>query len=244
MDERTVPGRPVSTAYGMMLLPSPHPWKVVWSEDQIPPGLRKMTNTIIINFGAPRSGTTFMQLCLKRLDNIITLKLPEMRSFHPCKSKTGLLELARWLKWSHLDLTMVRTIRHPLELVESFEAARFHPDLRDRVGGLAKNTDANVCRWIRSESENYHDQAEALRELCRVVEVRYEALADKEQAKQYARQIYGNKDQVLIEAFDGFGGTAVRSGRLMFGIGKVLTDDRRAWFEKELWDVIQREGYA
>jgi len=237
---------------GLEQLPSPHPGTIVLSEHQRPKVT--MSQQAIINFGAPRSGTTFMQLCLKRLPDILAMKLPEMRKLHPAKSADGLIELARWFSGLGWDLTFVRTVRHPVEIVESFEAARFHPALKDEVAGLARNTDADVLRWIRSESEGFHAQCETLRQLhdtsrkvrrpVQIVEVRYENLASEAQRGAYARLIAPNHPQVLEEAFAEFGRTPARTGRLSHGIGRMLNGDRRAWFEKELADVIEREGYA
>lgn len=119
-------------------------------------------NAVVVNYGCPRSGTTFMRHILKRLSGVFAFKLAEGRVLHPCQSGDGLVELHKILR--HKRLVLVRTVRHPLELAESFVALR-DPRLHEAGGvpeNLAKFSDERAVEFVRLESENTARQRAAL----------------------------------------------------------------------------------
>lgn len=195
---------------------------------------------IVINFGAPRSGTTWMWRCTKAM-GVFAWKLTENSAFHPCWSDSGLTELVKSL---HKHPTVViRTVRHPLEIAESFAATRTDA-LRAHTPGLAQNDHDDVVRWIRSESEGFHKQTAIARE---VIEARYDDMPDpayRSRLVERVREGLGSEaGKKLRRALDTFGGSPARKGRLSAGLGRVLTDEEREWYREQLADVIEREGF-
>lgn len=203
------------------------------------------TTEIIVSFGAPRSGTTFMRHCLKAMANVFVTKLPEGRVLHPCISPDGLIELSHWLQ--HENLTLVRTVRHPVEIAASFVALR-RPELAAGTPNLAGKSDDWIVERLRSESQNVAAQHEFLRSEYphhRFIEISYEGLAVEAHREEFAATITkGVNRRKLREALATFGTKPVHQGRLSEGLGDVLTPAQRAWFTSCLRPVIEREGYT
>ena len=198
-------------------------------------------DTVALSFGCPRSGTTWMRKVCERMDKVLAWKLSENAPLHPCHSANGLLHLVESLHKRRL--VMIRTVRNPLEIAESFAAARTKK-LRSKTPGLARNSDWDVVNWIRSESDGYWLQAEDLD----VIEVRYEDMGDPKKrdavAVKVAKIIGTDEAAHFRRGLDTFGGSPARVGRLSEGIGRVLSKDQRAWYAEQLADVMEREGYA
>lgn len=204
---------------------------------------------IAIGFGCPRSGTTFLHHCLQALEpKVLVVKLTEGRALHPAQSRDGLLELARLLK-DH-RLLLARSVRHPLDVVESFLAARKGP-LRQKMLGIARNDDGEVAHWIREESRSVLVQRPLLAEQkhCTFLQVRDREMATAKGRDRIAQQVGKSlkADAAALARFrarlDEYGTKPVRPGRLMAGLGRVSTDEERAYFETRLAAIVAREGY-
>lgn len=214
-------------------------------------------DTVIVNYGSPRSGTTFMRRTLGRLNGAMAFKLAEGRTLHPCQSDGGLIELHKMLR--HHRLVIVRTVRHPLDIVDSFIALR-EPKMwgkRTKPINLAKFQDARVLQFIRNESENTAIQREELREPdyshagIAFIEVRYETLASDDGREALARQVTeglpeaGGEYARLLGALEDFGVRPAGVGKLKSGmVGDVMAPADKERWRSVLAKVIEREGYA
>lgn len=151
---------------------------------------------------------------------------------HPCRSTEGLREIARWLE----EVVFIRIKRDPLEIAESFVAAR---SFREANPGIARHDDHDVVRFIRSESENVAAQ----RSFIDPIEVRYEDFA----AWSFNRLIELGFDVTPIYDYirDTYGSQPVRHGRLSVGRSgeRFTSDEERTYFESRLRSVAAREGY-
>lgn len=210
---------------------------------------------IVINYGSPRSGTTFMWKCLGALQGALTFKLAEGRVLHPCQSKDGLVELCKILRFRKVIL--IRTIRHPLEIAESLVALR-DPRMWEgkRPSNISKFTDKRAVEFITLESKNTERQRPTLLRphfevnALHFIEVRYEDLADPEKRKAFIREVTSSLPdpernfELLSRTLGGFGTTPVRRGRLAAKWTKTMDPKLRSWFERELREVILREGYG
>lgn len=205
----------------------------------------------VVSFGCPRSGTTFLHHCLCGLSDgaASVLKLTESNGLHPAQSRTGLWELARLFRGNRLAL--VRIVRRPADIAESFLAAR-QAALRVSMPGLARNSDGDIARWVREESTSVMCQRPMVAEEPHVlfVEVRYESLADDRARRGLVADLGRTPiedsaalDRVL-ERLRAFGTGPVRKGRLSEGLGRISTDEEREYFDTRLATITKREGYA
>ena len=210
-------------------------------------------NQIVINFGAPRSGTHFMEMVCREsaYRYVFPVKLEEGRIFHPCRSRDGMLELARWFRLS--KPLFIRTVRHPLELVESFLALRDRGTFDGYAGVLASFTDERICQFINNESRNTARQRDQMRSPDwehtgqKYVEVRMDELASEGVKLDLARRLGSWLDPHKCKRFlDDYGRVPTTRGRLSEGmLGESrMTIHQRAFFEERLAETIQREGYA
>lgn len=89
----------------------------------------------IVNYGVPRSGTTLVQRmfehCRAHGDNYRHRKLPENDPQHPRQSATGLIEIAESVPTA--PVYFVRTLRHPVAVLESECAIKRPAFLEDRA---------------------------------------------------------------------------------------------------------------
>jgi hypothetical protein len=194
----------------------------------------------VIGFGCPRSGTTFLAHVLSGLKGSWSTKLTENTAMHPCQSTRGLLDLADLA--GSKPVALVRIVRNPLEVADSFLAARMGGGM-----GLARNTDRDIALWIRGESESVAMQRPLLLERPNVhwLEVRYEDLAAKPGRRAFIEDMrsYG-ADAVFRDRLDEFGKNPIRPGRLSAGVERAATDDEAAYFRRTLRCVMDREGYV
>jgi len=212
-------------------------------------------SVIILPFGAPRSGTTFLDRALHQIKGAVVSRFREPMFFHPAKSKTGMLGLAQVFAEHHL--VFVRIVRHPIEVAESFVAARTVLKLSD---GLARNSDKSIVEWIACEAENFWAQMRFMRNPeggwakvpWRVVQVRFEDLGSPAGRASF---VWWLRD-ALPSGFDlkpvvryieknwGKPERAVRPGRLSAGVQEsVLTPEQRKFFERELAWTAELNGY-
>lgn len=180
--------------------------------------------------------------CLQALgDQVMVIKLSEVHPLHPAQSRNGLWELARMFR-GH-DLTLVRTVRDPMEVVESFLTARLPEAQEAPLAGLAKNSDGDICQWIQEESTSVMIQRPMLAEEthCTLIEMRYELLGNPAGKRELLEHF--PESDLLVSRLGEFGRTPVRDGRLKRGLGIVSTDEEREYFSTHLKTVITREGY-
>lgn len=207
-----------------------------------------MTKLAVVSFGCPRSGTTFLFSCLQSLPSAFVTKLPEWAGLHPCQSSTGLLQLADVVT-SGRRLVLVRIKRNPMDIVESFLAAR-RPEFGDGGAGIARHTDREIVAFVRTESTSLTKQRVLIGEKrhVRLVEVKYEDLARPDGQAAFisrirkATSLKGVED--LKRALQTFGKKPVRKGRLSTGIGRSSTAEQRSYFRSRLSATMEREGYV
>lgn len=188
----------------------------------------------------------FMRNTLGECLPCFTTKLPEAVDLHPCQSDTGLVTLQKL--FYERRLVFVRTVRHPVQIVESFVHLRStKPDVP-----RARDDDKAVRRWITSESTGVLRQRLQVKENCRryghaFVEVRYEDLSTDEGKDRFAERLAAairSKPGGIRTALSAFGNSSkAYAGRLRSGVRDVLGPERRAWWEHALGPIIKREGY-
>lgn len=199
---------------------------------------------VVFAFGCPRSGTTFLYRALATMRAAIVAKIHEGSVLHPCQSDRGLVELSRLFR--NQSVTLVRIRRHPLEIAESFVAARDDRTFGPEMEGIASHSDRAVVAFVQSESEAVDAQRDHFAASDhRLVEVRYEDLSEPSMREQLAGETTRTPadNRRVREALARFGTAPARAGRLSAGLGSVLSDAQRAAFRAELADVIEREGY-
>ncbi len=218
------------------------------------PGLSPGHTPLVINFGCPRSGGTYIQHLLNAGRGYASRKLPETDRLHPCQCDFGLLSLLILLtpgRPGEHETVLVRQIRHPLEIVESFYALRLP---RAQVGGLAHSSDEEIVEWIRSDQRGVDLQRHAIithgwEE--RFIEIRYELLDDPAEFAGFLRRLMPllpepEANRSLLEKYhaENWRKHSVRRGRLEMGITEPLVSpERRAWFTEQLADVMEAQGY-
>jgi hypothetical protein len=104
-------------------------------------------DSIILNYGCPRTGTTFVNQMLSQGIELITGKIAEGHSYHPIKSNHGLMDLK--YTFQRYNLVFVRTIRDPISIFESFYHAR-----KVQMGNLGKVEDDSIKKMIELEKIN------------------------------------------------------------------------------------------
>lgn len=210
-----------------------------------------MIRRVVVGFGCPRAGTTFLRQCLESINGSFAFKMNEHAAMHPCNSTTGLLDLEKL--WHSHNTAFVRIKRHPMEIVRSFVAAR-DPKARPHVGGVGANTDADIVEWVESESLSVSMQEGAPLHVrpdkrLHIVTIRYECLSDPAYRGQVADEIVavkalGREDARAFEdALGGFGTAIARPGRLSLGVDAKFEPGREEWFRQRLAETIEREGY-
>lgn len=206
---------------------------------------RSVTRTRIFSFGCPRSGTTFVQDVLCRLDvggDVIYQKIAEGDQLHPCQSKDGLLGLAQLYRSDHV--VFVRSVRKPTAILESFLAARKIASESGRIERIAANSDERIFRFIKDERDHVRYQTQRHAQMKRkaakagrqfwpfqVVTFDYDRMHDPT-ARAYfmsnvldlmhSSDVYAlNRAGRILDTFGQRSG-AVRTGRLSEGITEPL----------------------
>jgi hypothetical protein len=109
-------------------------------------------NSIILNYGCPRTGTTFVNQMLSQGIDVVTGKIAEGHSYHPIRSDHGLIDLS--YTFQRCNLVFVRTIRDPISIFESFYHAR-----KVQMGNLGKVEDDSIKQMIELEETNTTEQS-------------------------------------------------------------------------------------
>jgi len=212
--------------------------------------------TVIISFGCPRSGTTFLARCLSSLVGVFAFHFPDGAKLHPTKHNDGLIQLDA-LFWHHRTI-WVRIVRHPLDIAESFLALR----MVTPEGARAKDSDPQIVRWIVNEHKHVRVQRKLLQlqdpawEPHHLIEVRYEDLAQAKGREAFAEELTAllpRRDanpKILLDELATFGVKPANMGKLRairmdkLEKGPVMTPTERVYFEKELATVIIEGGYG
>ena len=63
-------------------------------------------DAVLVNYGCPRSGTTWMAKVLAAVDDVFSFKLAEGRVLHPCQSENGLIELSKILRFRRVRIDL------------------------------------------------------------------------------------------------------------------------------------------
>ena len=214
-----------------------------------------MRPPVVIIFGCPRSGTTFVRDLLLMGQGYSYGGLHEGLGPHPQNAARGLLELADM--FAPQRVIFVRVVRHPLEIAESWAFLR-------REGGkgsggptpsAAQLPDAHIVKSIRKEYEGFAGQVDEL--LTPDVRLRYPPVIIEARMEQFAVQphpmfaellplVPANKANAALPAIaaERYGKVPLRWGRLKANAGAVMTTEQRAWFADKLGDVITAQGYT
>jgi hypothetical protein len=191
-------------------------------------------NNIVISFGCPRSGTTFIEAWLENRRAFLYQKLREGDMLHPCQSEDGLIRLAQLFR--RQNLIFVRTKRSYREIIDSFFAARL-PGAKN-AKGIGANSNERIIKFIVDEELNYQKQKAELatiREIpFRIVELNYNKMHDSpyqlETAMRIAKHLPRNirlKTQEEIQRWLilNFGKNPVREGKLSHKIKKQVAPE-------------------
>lgn len=141
----------------------------------------------IINFGCPRSGTTFMMECLKGLLGGSAHKLSEGNPCHPCQTKNGLWHLIKMFDAYDGGLIFIRTVRNISEIIKSFYMIR----LPEYVSKFAIKTDEHMMRFIINEELNFRSQVsdKKMWDNTPIITINYDRLADVSYQNQIIKSI-------------------------------------------------------
>lgn len=194
-------------------------------------------NTIILSYGCPRTGTTFVNHMLGQGLDIITGKIAEGHASHPIKSNHGLLNLS--YTFQKYNLVFVRTIRDPINIFESFYHAKSM-----KIEGLDNQDYSSIKKLIETEEINTKNQS---KEGINIVTINFDKLGETDYAKEKIHDIICNtKDSVKnIEIYlefikNKYNKNPIRQGRLSDNLRKVsyLSEDQKQdinqWYEKLL----------
>lgn len=174
-----------------------------------------MSNRIIICYGVPRSGTTYLLKLLENSEHKV-YKLPETVINHPCNSDYGLTSSKKLLGD---DVEFVRIHRSPTEIFKSFVAARMivSESGMDAMDGIANNTDEHIIKMILHEANNSRIQ---YRLGLDIVNLDYANMNPT---------VLENKFGVDVANYhaNNFKVNPVRGGRLSYGVEVDLTSEQK-----------------
>jgi len=203
----------------------------------------KTDRALIISFGIPRSGTTFIQEWLTPVKEWDYVKLGEANPLHPVQEtsagKSGLIGLRHLFR--HRPVLFVYSERNELDIFRSFWAAKMIVEngLRERnpawtkgIAGIAKNVPDKVWRFIDNTRRNTDAQDGATpwgEELSvDILRINYDTLADDyiahiatlaEYVPKKRRSYVCNQLEVWFGKH--WGKRPVREGRLSHALKKI-----------------------
>lgn len=206
----------------------------------------------IFSYGAPRSGTTFIQYVLNQGRGYYYNKLKEQYKLHPCNSSDGLIQLQQAITGMNQDVVFIRTYRHPFKIFESFKYARiweqekFGADkVGPGVGGLSSWTDEFIIDRMLNEYRNTMAQSKKVK----IAEIRYEGLYSKENKQAFINLIcdltYEENREILTHCMSEFSVNSVREGRLKhlnYEDG-LLTDGEKDFLYDKLKELFEGGNY-
>ena len=210
---------------------------------------------VVISFGCPRSGTTFICALLVMGEGYSYGLLDETRLMHPVNSPIGLLELATIFRTQRV--IFVRAVRHPLEIAES--CCFLRREGGEGEGGpttyAGRQTDQQIVTIIRKEYDGFAGQAAKV--LSAGAKLQYPPVIIQARLEEFAVQPHpmfagllpllpDNEANAALPtiAAERYGTVPSRWGRLKANVGAVMTTEQRAWFADTLGDVITAQGYT
>ena len=104
-------------------------------------------NTMVLNFGMPRSGTTYMQHVIRQGCGFLAVKLPERAPIHPVNSPTGLRDLC--LSMPYTNIVMVRTTRS----LDAIKASAAHMGESDQWWALRSLDEAHETEQANVDAQ-------------------------------------------------------------------------------------------
>jgi len=219
--------------------------------------------TFIFNYGCPRSGTTIMQAILQRLQGVYHHKIDENYRLHPCQ-EGSLLDLAQIFSTTGDNVIFVRTIRNPIDIMESFyyarlwEKERFGDKVGPGIGGLSYLTDEDIKTWIIYE-DNYTSVLKKSmsnfkwnhRGRLRHIEIRYEDLHKEGGQNLFIASLCGElpDDDVnranLYQAFkELWNKKPVREGKLSREYqGQIIPEETKKKLCDDFYHILKKNGY-
>lgn len=175
-------------------------------------------NTIILNYGCPRTGTTFVNQMLSQGAGFITGKIAEGHSYHPIRSKHGLLNLA--YTFQKYNLIFIRTIRNPINIFESFYHAK-----QMKIEGLDGQEYSSIKKIIESEEANTKIQSI---ENIKIITLDFDKLISPQYSNEKILEISGHTPEQAknTEIFSNFienkyNNKPIRQGRLSDGARSI-----------------------
>jgi len=207
--------------------------------------MRKEKVLYVFSFGCPRSGTTFLQYVLNQGRGYYHAKITENMNFHPGNNPNALYHINDMLGHMGDQVLFVRIKRNPIDIFESFHAAR----LEDSVNrGLKDNTDEMIYDYIEHESIGVDHIKREFPQL-NLIEVKYEDLGDYIKRKEFLSKLCkflpkGNEGVIKI-ALNDFDKQFVREGKKSRNITrKLLSADKIKEIKLLLRSTFIREGYG
>lgn len=213
--------------------------------------------TVVFSFGVPRSGTTLMFYALQMGHGYLNTRINEGTPLHPRNDYHGLLALVKTFVYRRV--VFVRTIRHPVDVVNSWLVV--HPEVLEDRRKFEDFLDmyeaeSDGVKKAREEifSTQYGEKPSGEPRIVDVTfaEIQYENLGDQRVREKFFRKV----SQKVPDADANFwkwnsyvesvwNVEPVRKGRLQSGImHQQLPDDWLQQIRSELSKVIERENLA
>ena len=206
--------------------------------------------TMVFNYGCPRSGTTFVQQLLAQGTGYLHFKIVEYIIMHPCNTDTGLVSLHRL--FDAYNVVFIRSKRNPIRIFKSFYAARQiiaeHDEdfkWRGSLIGIANIGDAQIYKAIERESQNTEAQryADVGKRKMNILELDYDQLPDVEYRKTIVTAIAERlpdsvQNNKLLYAWmeDAYMKKPARAGAMSFGVDAKLPEEVVAELRKRFPD--------
>jgi len=204
--------------------------------------------TTLFAFGCPHSGTTYLWRSLQAVAEIANerttcascrtqvYRITESNPLHPCLSPNGLISLAMMAVGANGPIVLVRIIRDPVDIFESFYAKR-QPGHGAYMKGV--NDDERIFDFIEQERTNVRRQKERYAEFKKawtekgkrgwpfhLIEVKYEELDDERKRIEFCAELGAHAKGVgeILHTYlaDTWKKKPIRHGRLKMGITKTL----------------------
>lgn len=201
-------------------------------------------SAVVLGYGCPRSGTSYLKILLKNGIGFMSDKIREADRVHPCRTKYGLAYTAQLLR--DQKLLLVRIVRNPIDVFESFYAWRLNPD-------RPTQSDERIYKFIRNESDNTQHQLTGEKIIWPITleKIKYEDLAHKAGQEEFVNRLCTyipypekNRKKLCAYLYETFGKVSCRWGKLAAGMKEQLvSDSKRKEIYKELREVFDREGY-
>ena len=122
---------------------------------------------LIFSFGCPRSGTTFIERCIWKLQNVHAKKIQEAMRVHPYNSPDGIIDLS-WI--FREEALFIQTVRSHRDIIESFYAVKeYFPQT-----GIARNRDFEIVQFIVMNECSVKNQMQSDRWFSHLIQIEYD----------------------------------------------------------------------